>query len=137
MLFIISGVISLGIATILVLFAFEDSIVFFRSPTEVSQEGFNSEKPFRLGGLVEENSLSKSEGNLIHFNITDLESTITVQYTGIVPTLFREGQGIIAEGNLDNNGVFIASNILAKHDENYMPKEVVDSLKASGKWKGK
>lgn len=137
MIFVIAGVAALTAATLLVLFAIEDSIVFFRSPTEVVEEGFPADRAFRVGGLVEEGTLERLEGgDSVRFRVTDLVNAVTVTYTGILPALFREGQGIIAEGKLGPDGVFVASDILAKHDETYMPAEVVDALKAAGQWQG-
>ena len=137
MVFVIAGITALTAATLLVLFALEDSIVFFRSPTEVVEEGFPVDRAFRVGGLVEEGTLERIGGtNTVHFRVTDLSNAVTVTFTGILPALFREGQGVIAEGKLRPDGVFVAHDILAKHDENYMPTEVVDALKASGQWKG-
>ena len=137
MIFVIAGVAALTAATLLVLFAIEDSIVFFRSPTEVVEEGFPADRAFRVGGLVEEGTLERLEGgDSVRFRVTGLVNAVTVTYTGILPALFREGQGIIAEGKLGPDGVFVASDILAKHDETYMPAEVVDALKAAGQWQG-
>lgn len=137
MVFVTAGIAALTAATLLVLFALEDSIVFFRSPTEVVEEGFPVDRAFRVGGLVEEGTVEQIGGtNTVRFRVTDLANVVTVTFTGILPALFREGQGVIAEGNLRPDGVFVAYEILAKHDENYMPTEVVDALKASGQWKG-
>lgn len=137
MFVVLAGVGSLAVATILVLFAIEDAIVFFRSPTQIVEEGYPAGRPFRIGGLVEEGSVDRIEGTTtVRFRITDLANTVSVAYTGILPALFREGQGIIAEGTLAPGGVFVASDVLAKHDETYMPKEVVDALKAAGQWQG-
>jgi cytochrome c-type biogenesis protein CcmE len=126
----------LGFATFLVLMAFEDNIVFFYSPTELTNKNISNDRHIRIGGLVEKGSVKKNEGATILFRVTDLNSTIKVSYKGLLPDLFREGQGVVAEGKL-NNGIFIASNVLAKHDENYMPPEVADALKKSGQWKDK
>ena len=123
-------------AVLLVMFALRDEIVFFYSPTEVIVE--NKVAPgqrFRLGGLVEEGSVAKS-GDTVAFAITDTEYTMQVSYVGILPDLFREGQGVIAEGTLSPDGKFSAETVLAKHDENYMPKEVADTLKEKGVWQG-
>lgn len=136
MLFVLVGVVALSAATILVLFAMEDAITFFRSPTQVVEKDFPNDRIFRLGGLVEQDSVKNIREDYISFRITDLVNSIIVNYTGILPALFREGQGVIAEGELDANGIFIATNILAKHDETYMPSEVVDALKAAGQWQG-
>ena len=123
----------LGFAAFLVLTAFEDNIVFFYSPTELKDKNVSDGRNIRIGGLVEKGSVKKNEGAVILFQVTDLTSSIKVNYKGLLPDLFREGQGVVAEGKL-KNGIFIASSVLAKHDENYMPPEVADALKKSGKW---
>ena len=124
-------------AVLLVMFALRDEIVFFYSPTDILTE--NKARPgerFRLGGLVKEGSIEKA-GETVHFVITDTEHELPVTYVGILPDLFREGQGVIAEGSLSGAGaVFSADTVLAKHDENYMPKEVADTLKEKGVWQG-
>ena len=126
----------LGLAAVLVLNAFEDSLVFFHSPSDLAEKPVPPGRTFRLGGLVEEGSYVK-EGVVITFKVTDLAQSVPVRFRGLVPDLFREGQGVVAEGQLDAEGVFVASNVLAKHDENYMPPEVAESLKKSGQWQGK
>ena len=131
--FVILGLLGLGVGTALVLTAFQDNIVFFRSPTEVAEGKVAPEQRFRVGGLVENGSVVKN-GENVSFSVTDMTSTIKVEYTGLLPDLFREGQGIVAEGRIDSKGVFVASEVLAKHDENYMPREVADALKKSGRW---
>ncbi|MCB2101488.1 MAG: cytochrome c maturation protein CcmE [Rhodobacterales bacterium] len=132
--FVIVALALLGAAVGLVLFAFTDNIVFFHSPTEVNEDAFRTDRRFRLGGLVEEGSVVKEQGTVkVSFRITDLAESVPVTYVGILPDLFREGQGVVAEGRLEN-GIFVAEEVLAKHDENYMPPEVAESLKASGKW---
>jgi cytochrome c-type biogenesis protein CcmE len=124
----------LGLAVFLVLFALRDTIVFFHTPKDVIEKQVAPGKRIRLGGLVAEGSLKRGEGLTIAFAITDTARSIPVRYTGILPDLFREGQGVVAEGKLDADGSFIADSILAKHDENYMPPEVAKSLKAQGVW---
>lgn len=125
----------LGVATALILTAFEGNIVFFCSPTEVVQKSDNCTRTnVRIGGLVAEGSVLKNDAT-VSFTVTDLNSTVHVSYTGMLPDLFREGQGVVVEGSLGADGRFIATEVLAKHDENYMPKEVADALKASGQWK--
>lgn len=122
-------------AVLLVMFALRDEIVFFYSPTDILTE--SKARPgerFRLGGLVKEGSIEKS-GETVRFVITDTEHEMPVTYVGILPDLFREGQGVIAEGSL-SDAVFSADTVLAKHDENYMPKEVADTLKEKGVWQG-
>jgi len=123
----------LAVATALVLSAFEDSIVFFYSPTDLTEKKVADGRHVRIGGLVEESSVKKAEGAITLFRVTDLTTTIAVSYKGLLPDLFREGQGVVAEGRLQD-GVFMASDVLAKHDENYMPPEVAEALKKSGQW---
>ena len=123
----------LGVAATLVLTALNDNIVFFYSPTQVSEKQPGPERRFRLGGLVEPGSVKK-DGPEVRFTVTDLQKTVAVVYRGLLPDLFREGQGVIAEGTLGPDGVFLARDVLAKHDENYMPPEVAKALKESGRW---
>ena len=129
----------LSLSTFLVLKSLEDNIVYFYSPTDINKKilsnDINLSKKIRIGGLVKENSLLK-EGKKISFKIHDGIDEILVTYNGILPDLFREEQGIVALGKIENKN-FSAIEILAKHDENYMPKEVSDMLKKNGKWKGK
>ncbi len=130
------GLLMVAAATALALNAFEDTLVFFYSPTDLIDTKTNPKKQIRVGGLVEEKSLLKSNDGLsVSFTITDLDNSLPVIFKGALPDLFREGQGVVAEGYLVG-GLFQAKHVLAKHDENYMPKEVADSLKKSGKWKG-
>ena len=130
------GLLMLTAATTLALNAFEDTLVFFFSPTDLIERESSPKKQIRVGGLVKETSLKKSDdGLVVSFIITDLNNTLPVIFKGALPDLFREGQGVIAEGYIIN-GIFQANHVLAKHDENYMPKEVADALKKSGKWKG-
>ena len=126
----------LGTATALTLTAFQDNLVFFYSPSDiVAKADVPYERNLRLGGLVEMGSVERVSGSTeIRFRITDLQHTIPVVYSGVLPDLFREGQGVVANGKLDAEGRFIASEVLAKHDENYMPPEVADALKKSGQW---
>jgi cytochrome c-type biogenesis protein CcmE len=132
---IAGGVSVLAVAVLLVLFAMKDAIVFFNSPTDVVEKHLAPGTRIRLGGLVATGSLSRGEALVVNFEVTDGNSTIPVTYQGILPDLFREGQGVVAEGTLDGSGVFKADNVLAKHDETYMPKEVADALKKQGHWK--
>jgi|SRR5215472_1164965 len=132
---IAGGVSVLAVAVLLVLFAMKDSIVFFNSPTDVAEKHIAPGTRIRLGGLVAPGSLSRGEALAVRFEVTDGNRAIAVTYQGVLPDLFREGQGIVAEGTLDGDGVFKADNVLAKHDENYMPKEVADALKKQGHWK--
>jgi cytochrome c-type biogenesis protein CcmE len=126
----------LALAVGLVLMALRDSIVFFYTPSEVAEKRLDSGLRFRLGGLVEDGSVKRGEGTTVSFVITDKRSTLPVTYTGVLPDLFREGQGVVAEGMLTSEGVFHADSVLAKHDENYMPPEVAKKLKEQGVWRG-
>jgi cytochrome c-type biogenesis protein CcmE len=130
--FVVIGLGLLGIAAALVLSALEESIVFFHSPSEIAASTSLTERRLRVGGLVEEGSVTQG-GATVTFRITDLANTVPVAYTGILPDLFREGQGVVAEGRMQN-GVFVADQVLAKHDEAYMPPEVAEALKQSGQW---
>lgn len=132
---LMAGMLLLGTATALVLTAFQDNLVFFYSPTDVQAKKVGEDRRFRLGGLVKEGSVSK-DGAAVLFTVTDMNADLPVRYAGILPDLFREGQGVVAEGRLDASGVFVAREVLAKHDENYMPPEVADALKKSGQWTG-
>jgi cytochrome c-type biogenesis protein CcmE len=123
----------LGAAVALVLSALSDNIVFFYSPSQVAEKHPGPERRFRLGGLVEQGSVKK-DGQEVRFVVTDLQKTVPVVYRGLLPDLFREGQGVIAEGVLGADGTFVAREVLAKHDENYMPPEVAKALKESGRW---
>jgi cytochrome c-type biogenesis protein CcmE len=129
------GVGVLAIAVALMLNAFRDSIVYFNSPSDVAEKHVGPGTRIRLGGLVKSDSLERGENLRIRFEVTDGKSEIRVAYQGVLPDLFRERQGVVAEGALDGAGVFNADTILAKHDETYMPKEVADALKTSGHWK--
>lgn len=129
-----SGVAVLALAAGLILTALNDTIVFFRSPTEVAEMKVAPGSRLRLGGLVETGSIAKA-GTLTTFVVTDGNATVKVAYAGILPDLFREGQGVVAEGVVQPDGLFKADSVLAKHDEKYMPREVADSLKAQGHWK--
>jgi cytochrome c-type biogenesis protein CcmE len=125
---------TLGVAAALVLTALNDNLVFFYSPTQLAEKSMAPDRRFRLGGLVEQGSVQK-EGQIVRFTVTDTNKAVKVVYRGILPDLFREGQGVIAEGSLGADGVFSAREILAKHDENYMPPEVAKALKENGQWK--
>lgn len=124
----------LAIAAALVLFAMRDSIVFFYGPTEIAQKNIAPGTRLRIGGLVENGSVVKSADQNVDFAVTDGNQTVKVSYRGQLPDLFREGQGVVAEGVLVAPGQFRADSVLAKHDENYMPKEVADTLKKQGHW---
>lgn len=125
----------LVVAVALMLNAFRDSIVFFNSPSDVAEKHITPGTRMRLGGLVKTGSVIRGDDLKIRFDVTDGNRDIAVAYQGVLPDLFREGQGVVAEGALDGSGVFNADTILAKHDETYMPKEVADALKKSGHWK--
>jgi cytochrome c-type biogenesis protein CcmE len=127
------GVLALAVA--LILGALKDSIVFFNSPTDVVEKQVKPGTRIRIGGLVKEGSVWRGESLAVRFEVTDGRSTVAVVYQGLLPDLFREGQGIVAEGTLDPTGTFRADSVLAKHDETYMPKEVADALKKQGHWK--
>jgi cytochrome c-type biogenesis protein CcmE len=125
----------LAIAAALVLNALRDSIVFFSTPVMVAEQHIPPGKRFRLGGLVQPGSLVRGDNLAIKFEVSDGSATLPVAFQGILPDLFREGQGVVAEGALDGAGVFKADTVLAKHDETYMPKDVADALKKQGHWK--
>ena len=133
--FVVISLALLGAASALIMNAFEDNIVFFHSPSDIIEKKIAEDRRFRLGGLVEEGSVKKAGGAVTTFRVTDLKQTIAVSYIGLLPDLFREGQGVVAEGRL-KGGIFMADEVLAKHDETYMPPEVADALKKSGQWKG-
>ena len=124
----------LAFAAGLVLYAMRDSIVFFSTPSMAAEQHIAAGKRFRLGGLVQPGSLKCGEGT-VAFDVADGSAKMPVAYKGLLPDLFREGQGVVAEGALDATGVFRADTVLAKHDETYMPKEVADALKKQGRWK--
>lgn len=125
----------LAIAAGLVLYGLSGSIVFFSTPTMAAEKQIPAGKRFRLGGMVEQGSLTRGDNLAVSFKVSDGGATLPVSFKGILPDLFREGQGVVAEGALDANGVFKADTVLAKHDETYMPKEVADALKKQGHWK--
>tara|TARA_R110002072_G_scaffold3759_24_gene26928 strand:+ start:6549 stop:7025 length:477 start_codon:yes stop_codon:yes gene_type:complete len=134
---VLMAVLSLGTATALVMTAFEDNLLFFYSPSDVIDKNLPTGRMARLGGLVAEGSLSRKNGTEVVFQITDGANSLPVIYSGILPDLFREGQGVVAEGQLLPDGRFRAEEVLAKHDENYMPPEVAEALKKSGEWRPK
>jgi cytochrome c-type biogenesis protein CcmE len=135
--FVGAGLALLGAAAGLALYAMSDTLVFFYSPSDLAAKGVPPGRLLRIGGLVEEGSVMREEdGTAVRFRVTDLAQAVPVVYTGILPDLFREGQGVVAQGRLGADGVFVAAEVLAKHDETYMPKEVVDALKQSGRWEG-
>lgn len=124
---IAAGVAVLGVAVALVLNAFQSNLVFFFSPTDVAENRAPQNRTFRIGGIVEEKSV-KRDGITVRFNVTDTAKAIPVVYTGILPDLFKEGKGVVAQGKLGPNGEFTASEVLAKHDENYMPPEAAEAV---------
>lgn len=125
-------VFGVSIATVLALTAFEENLLYFYSPTDVKAGKAPDSHAFRVGGLVVDGSVMREPDSLtVQFDVTDNEETMTVEYTGILPDLFREGQGIVAMGSLSDGGTFVADEVLAKHDENYMPPEVAEALKAA------
>ncbi len=125
----------LGVALGLVLFALRDTIVFFYGPTEVAEKHLAPGTKLRIGGLVKQGTFVREQGQSVRFDVTDLKNDVIVTYTGLLPDLFREGQGVVAEGAIGPDGTLKADTILAKHDERYMPREVADSLKKQGLWK--
>jgi len=132
-LWIAAGVAGLGVATTLVLNAFQSNLVFFFTPTQVAANEAPRDRAFRIGGLVEVGSVERDKDALtVRFKVTDTAKTIPVVYTGILPDLFREGKGIVAQGRVGADGTFKASEVLAKHDENYMPPEAAEALKKAG-----
>jgi cytochrome c-type biogenesis protein CcmE len=133
-LWIVAGVAALGVATTLVLNAFQSNLVFFFTPTQVAANEAPRNRSFRIGGLVEEGSVVRDKDALtVRFRVTDTAKTIPVIFTGILPDLFREGKGVVAQGRLDSDGTFKAAEVLAKHDENYMPPEAAHALEKAGK----
>ncbi|WP_298491699.1 cytochrome c maturation protein CcmE [uncultured Maritimibacter sp.] len=128
---ILVACLSLVLATGLIGYAFRDGINYFKSPSQVLAEPPSEREIFRIGGLVEEGTLVRGDGDTVRFSVTDTSASVPVEYRGILPDLFEEGQGMVGTGSFVN-GVFLASEILAKHDEEYMPKEVIDALKEQG-----
>jgi cytochrome c-type biogenesis protein CcmE len=127
---ILGGLATLGVAAALVLNAFQSNLVFFFTPTQISAHEAPQGRPFRVGGLVEAGSLKRESNSLtVRFRVTDTRETIPVTYTGLLPDLFKEGKGVVAQGTLGPDGVFRASEVLAKHDENYMPPAATDAVK--------
>ncbi|MFO1060781.1 MAG: cytochrome c maturation protein CcmE [Dongiaceae bacterium] len=130
---VVTGMVLLALAAGLVLYATRDSLSFFYAPADIAKAP--RDRGFRLGGLVEAGSVTKdADGLTVHFRITDMTAAVPVTYTGVLPDLFREGQGVVAAGRFGPGGGFVADEVLAKHDERYMPKEVVEALKKSGRW---
>jgi len=131
---ILGGLAALGVAVALVLSAFQENLVFFYSPSQIANQEAPKGKAFRVGGLVEQGSVKRqSDGLTVNFNVTDTAKIIPVVYTGILPDLFKEGKGVVAQGKLDANGVFRAHEVLAKHDENYNPPEAAYAVEQAAK----
>ncbi len=132
---VLGGVGTLAVVSGLVLSAMSDNLVFFYSPSELHAKDVPDGRRVRIGGLVENGSVThEADGGTIEFRVTDGREDVPVTYKGPIPDLFREGQGVVVEGALEPDGNFLAAEVLAKHDENYMPKEVVDALKKAGRW---
>lgn len=124
-----AGVAAIGLAAALVLNAFQSNLVFFFTPTQIANGEAPQGRPFRIGGMVEDKSLARAQDGLtVRFRVTDMAKTVPVEFTGILPDLFREGKGVVAQGKIGPDGVFRASEVLAKHDENYMPPEAAHAL---------
>jgi cytochrome c-type biogenesis protein CcmE len=134
LMFVTVGVAILGVAAALMLYAFQGNITFFMSPSDLVSDATKPAGMIRLGGLVEKGSVERGPDGAVSFKVTDLSHDVRVVYRGILPDLFREGQGVVTEGRLGPDGVFQASTVLAKHDEKYMPPEVAAALKKSGHW---
>jgi cytochrome c-type biogenesis protein CcmE len=133
---IVVGLSSLGLAAFMVLKTFQSNLVFFFSPSEVFAQEAPRDRAFRIGGLVAESSIERDPSKLrIKFEVTDLAHSIPVIYEGLLPDLFQEGKGVVAQGRLDSNGIFVADQVLAKHDENYMPPEAAEALEKAAKIK--
>lgn len=131
---ILASLAVLGLAAGLILYAIRDTIVFFYTPSEIAEKAVKPGTRFRLGGLVETGTLKQGENAVYTFAVTDTVANMAVSYKGQLPDLFREGQGVVAEGVLQGDGSFVADTVLAKHDENYMPKDVADRLREKGVW---
>ncbi|HEY1633008.1 MAG TPA: cytochrome c maturation protein CcmE [Rhizomicrobium sp.] len=133
--FAIALVVAAAGGATLVVAALRDNVLYFYSPTDVARKHVSSGVDFRIGGLVQTGSVRRGPGATVHFTVTDGKEAVPVAFTGVLPDLFREGQGVVAMGALDGTRQFVASEVLAKHDERYMPPEVVQALKKSGRWK--
>ena len=134
---IVAGLATLGVAAMLVLNAFQSNLVFFFSPSQIVANEAPRDRAFRIGGMVEEGSLKRDGQSLtVTFVVTDMAQRVPVSYTGMLPDLFKEGKGVVAQGKLGPDGVFRADQVLAKHDEKYMPREVTKALKDQGEWRG-
>jgi cytochrome c-type biogenesis protein CcmE len=136
LIFITASVVCLCISAIITLRAFRDNLVFFYSPTDLQTHTIEPDRVIRVGGLVETGSITHNNDESLTFIISDGNAKVSIHFKGITPNLFREGQGIVAEGVMNRSNTMEAKSILAKHDEKYMPREVVDALKRNGRWKG-
>jgi len=135
LVFVLAGMVTLGAAAALVLYNLKDSMVFFYSPTDLVTKSVPKDRRIRIGGLVEQGSVKRAADATVEFRVTDTAHSVPVVYRGVLPDLFREGQGVVAEGRFESGGRFRADDVLAKHDEKYMPPEVVDALKKAGEWR--
>jgi cytochrome c-type biogenesis protein CcmE len=134
---VLVALVALGSAAGLASFALQDNLAFFFSPTDLKEKPVEAGRRFRLGGLVEEGSVGReADGITIRFAVSDGANSVKVKFKGLLPDLFREGQGVVTEGSMDDKGIFVATEVLAKHDENYMPPEVADALKKADHWQG-
>lgn len=133
--FAVALVVAAAAGAALVVTALKDNVLYFYSPADVAAKHVAPGVAFRIGGLVETHSVTHGRGAEVRFTVTDGRAAVPVEYIGVLPDLFREGQGVVALGALDGSGQFVATEVLAKHDERYMPPEVVDALKRSGRWK--
>jgi cytochrome c-type biogenesis protein CcmE len=131
---VLGGVSFITVAVLLVMFAFSQSVAYFFMPADLAKTDVQPGTRIRLGGLVAEGSVKRGQGSTVSFTVTDGTGNVPVTYTGILPDLFREGQGVVTEGAFDGSHAFVADSVLAKHDETYMPKEVADRLKKDGVW---
>ena len=130
--FILAALATIGVATFFILRAFNENLVFFYTPSQIASKEAPVNQNFRIGGMVVENSLQRQPGGLqVEFVVTDMVKSVAVQFNGILPDLFKEGKGVVAQGKLNEQGIFIASQVLAKHDENYMPPEAKSALDAA------
>ncbi len=135
LMFALAVVLAAGGGTALVLTALKDNVLYFYSPSDVLAKHVEPGRAFRIGGLVEPHSVQHGKSADVRFVVTDGKAQVPIEFKGVLPALFREGQGVVALGALNDTGTFAASEVLAKHDEKYMPPEVVDALKRSGRWK--
>lgn len=133
--FALSMLLAGAVAAVLVVFALQDNVLFFYSPSDIAARPPQMGRTIRIGGLVQPGSVKRGAGLEVSFAVTDGKNSVPVRYSGVLPDLFREGQGVVALGSTAQGGVFMATEVLAKHDERYMPREVVDALKRAGRWR--